>query len=142
MGVDWDLISRAATLVLPVVYLALATWAVLEVRKWRKLAEGALDTAQVALDALDRMEEARDPGRDVHTRLAAALEASVIVHSDGPPRPDPAMRRTLAMAMAGDMIAAARRARLLIEPEAWWSHEPPPALLHLRNDEQTTPEDE
>ena len=74
---------------------------------------------QHALDAeaaLDAMVVAHDPGRDVHQRLAAAMEADII-RSGGSAKPDPAARRLAAMAMATKILETCRNANLQVVDE-------------------------
>ena len=109
---DWDLILK---IVPPVLYgIALGfIWG--SNRRLRRAVEAMRETAEVALDVLDQMERAHDPGRDVHERLAFAIEASMIrPPDDGDDRPDPAGRRVAAMAVAANLIEAINRANLIL----------------------------
>lgn len=90
---------------------------------WRKLRvlDELRDTTLLALELLELMEQSQDPGRDVHLRFAAGLEAGML-RTEG--LPDPAARRAAAMTMAAEMIGVIRRANLQLvageepEPEA------------------------
>lgn len=98
-----------------VVMGAAAGIAIAEARHARRQAARAQETAEVALDVLELMEQAHDPGRSVHNRLAAAMEASLVrMPDDGPADPDVAGRRAAAQAMAAQFIETCRRADLRI----------------------------
>jgi hypothetical protein len=84
-------------------------------RTWKRRAEWAHDTATVALEQLELMERAHDPGRDAHYRLAAALEAEIVVNNG--PKVEPEERRALAALVASRMLDTFRRAGLVIETQ-------------------------
>jgi hypothetical protein len=106
--VEW--LPSITSILISVIAGGCAGWAIANTRRLRRLADLAGESAEVAFDMLEAMERAHDPGRDVHQRFAAALEARLIA-TEGP-TVEPARRRTVAMAMAGDMIEAIRRADL------------------------------
>lgn len=81
-------------------------------RRYRRLLDDVIDTATIALEILAAMEQAQDPGRDVHERLARALEPTVTLPPSFDNRPDEAGRRALAMERAALVIDAMRRANL------------------------------
>jgi hypothetical protein len=85
-------------------------------RRWSRIAEAALEQTEVALDQLQQMEVAHDPGRSVQNRLAAAFEAG-LVRTGGDPEPKVAARRAAAQAMAAEFIETCRRANLRIVTE-------------------------
>lgn len=72
----------------------------------------------VALDVLDLMERAHDPGREVHERLAFALESGLVRDAGDGKRSDPAGRRAAAMTLAASMIDAIGRANLELTTKA------------------------
>ncbi len=107
-----DLLVRISSPIIAGVALGLA-WSTY--RTWVRRAIWAQQTAVIALDRLEAMERAHDYGRDVHTRLAAAVESELIL-ADGPPVPDPATRRNMGMMFAGRLLEACKRANLEVTP--------------------------
>lgn len=79
---------------------------------WRlkRTLDMVLEQTRVAFDQLDMLERARDPGREVHDRLAFALESGMIATSG--PRVEPAVRRATAQLLAAQVIEDIRRANL------------------------------
>jgi hypothetical protein len=104
----------ALQILTPVIYLIALLITIRSNRRLIKAMEGAHETAEVAMDLLDQMEQAHDPGRDAHERFARALETGMIRPPGTDDRPDPAARRAAAMAMAADMIGVMRRANLVM----------------------------
>lgn len=103
------LVNLATILVLAVVAggnLALAA-------RWRRRAQVEHQAHLETMDAMDLMTRAQDPGREVHQRLAAAMEAGII-RTGGPTIPEPAARRAAAMAMSAALLENVRRAGLRI----------------------------
>lgn len=88
----------------------------------RRLVGEVHDTARLALDALDAVEQSRDPGRDVHDRLARSFEARLILtDARDQATPDPALRRAAAQTFAAQVIEDVQRANLALvdaEPDA------------------------
>lgn len=114
--IDWRAVADAIAPWWPTIAITgvSAIWGYLA-GKYRALARGALDNAAVALDMLTQMELARDPGREVHERLARVMEAQMI-RLDGPPV-SPSERRAAAMGMTAALIENIRVAGLTLVAE-------------------------
>ena len=82
-------------------------------RRWLRTLALMQETLEVQDDLLDAMEMAQDPGREVHDRLARAIEARLVI-TDGP-RLEPGHRRAAAQAIAAQLIDDIRRANLELE---------------------------
>ncbi len=70
------------------------------------------ETAEVAIDKLEAMEQSQDPGREVSDRLARAFESRLIT-IDGP-KVEPHHRRASAQVMAAQTIETIRLAKLAL----------------------------
>lgn len=109
---DAALIVSAGTFVLSSLAVFLSVVSVALASRWRRRALAAAGRAMAAEAALEAMTRAHDPGRDVHARLAAALEAGLVRDEGGP---DPAGRRAAAMALAATILETVARANLQLE---------------------------
>lgn len=79
--------------------------------RWRSRAHAVLVKAAETSAMLEAMERSHDPGRDVHERLAAAIEPTLI-WKEGVG--DPPSRRATAMMMAAGIIETIERANLVL----------------------------
>lgn len=109
-----DGVLTALPTILCIVAGGVTGYCVARTRHAIQFAHDALEQTEVALDLLGQMEEAHDPGRDVQNRLAAVLEARMIVTGGSTERPPIEARRAAAQAMAAQFIADVRRADLVL----------------------------
>lgn len=109
---EW--LPSVSSIIISVIAGVTAGFSIAFTRRLQRRLDWANDNAEVALDILEQMEWARDPGRDVQNRLAAVMEATMISTSGDPDKPMPEARRAAAQTMAAQIMLDIRRADLVL----------------------------